>query len=298
MTPLPVAVGTPRSVSIIYNPVAGWRRRGMLNTVVEALDARGMRVSVAGTTGPGNATDLALRAVADGAEAIVAAGGDGTIAEVVAGMIGSGIPLGIVPMGTANVLAGELRLPRRPEAVARVIHEARTRRLHVPRADERPFLLMTGAGFDGEVVAAVTPALKRRFGKAAFAFKGLRALLRGPSAPIRVEADGVVRHAEWAVVTNVSRYGGPHVLAPDADPGAPELTVCLFDHALPLALAGHLFRIGIGAAAYNSGVTMLTAREVRLSSTAPVPVQIDGDAAGELPRRVRATGEFVEILCP
>lgn len=169
-------------ITIIFNPVAGNRRDALLHDTVAALVRRGFQVSVIGTTGPGNATHVAAEAVAEGVDAIVAAGGDGTINEVVTGVVGSDIPVGIIPMGTANVLALEFRLPRRAEAIAGVIAGGVTRRLHIGRINGRRFLLMVGAGFDGQVVHAIDSAMKRRWGKHAFVRRGLQvqSLSRSP----------------------------------------------------------------------------------------------------------------------
>ncbi|MCY4454480.1 MAG: diacylglycerol kinase family lipid kinase [Immundisolibacterales bacterium] len=287
-----------RRISIIFNPASGRRRRRTLDRVVKALAARKLDVSVAGTSGPGDATRLARCAVSEGTDVVVAAGGDGTIREVVAGMIGCNALLGIVPMGTASVLAAELRLPRRPEVVAGVIAGGTAKALHVPRANGRPFLLMAGAGFDGAVVESVTPSLKRRFGKGAFVLSALRSWAAGPYPRIRVEADGSVRYARWVVVANVSRYAGRYVLAPGADPQAQELAVCLFARARPVAFAWDLLRIVCGGAVRAPGLEILRANDVALSATVRAPVQIDGDAAGSLPLRLESTTERIRVLCP
>ena len=287
-----------RRVSIIFNPAAGRRRRRTLDRVVKALEARELDVCVANTSGPGDATRLAHRAVSEGTDIVAAAGGDGTIREVVTGMIGGNALLEIVPLGTASVLASELQLPRQPETIAAVIAGRTVRALHVPRANGRPFLLMAGAGFDGAVVESVTPALKRRLGKGAFVLCALRIWAADPRPRIRVEADGSVRYAEWVVVTNVSRYGGPYVLAPDADPQSQELAVCLFARGRPLALAGDLLRIACGGTAQAIGVEILRAHDVTLSAPVRVPVQIDGDAAEALPLRLTSTSERIRVLCP
>ena len=287
-----------RRVSIIFNPAAGRRRRRTLGRVVRALESRDLDVAVAGTSGPGDATRLARRAVSEGTDVVAAAGGDGTIREVVAGLLGSNALLGIVPMGTASVLAAELGLPRRPEAIAAMIAGGTARALHVPFANGHPFLLMAGAGFDGAVVESVTPRLKRRFGKGAFVLGALRTSVAGPRPRIRVEADGSVRYAEWVVVANVSRYAGAYVLAPGANPQSPELAVCLFERASPFALAGALLRVVCGAAARAPGLEILRAHDVALSAPVRVPVQIDGDAAGALPLRLESTTARIRVLCP
>ena len=270
----------------------------MLDRVVRALEARGLDVCVAATSGPGDATRLARRAVSEGTDVVAAAGGDGTIREVVAGMIGGKARLGIVPIGTASVLAAELQLPSQPEAVAAVIAGGDARALHVPRANARPFLLMAGAGFDGAVVESVSPGLKRRLGKGAYLLSAVRTLAAGSRPRIRVEADGSVRHAEWVVVTNVSRYAGPCVLAPGANPQSPELAVCLFAQARPFALARALLRAVGGASGRAPGLEILRAHDVSLSAPVRVPVQIDGDAAGALPLRLASTTERIQVLCP
>ena len=287
-----------RRVSIIFNPAAGRRRRRTLDRVVRALEARDLDVVVATTSGPGDATRLTRRAVSERTDVVAAAGGDGTIREVAAGMIGSKALLAIVPMGTASVLAAELRLPRRPEAIAAVIAGGMARALHVPRANGRPFLLMAGAGFDGAVVESVTPSLKRRFGKGAFVLCAFRTWATGPRPRIRVEVDGSVRQAEWVVVANVSRYAGAYVLAPGANPQSPELAVCLFERARPLALAGTLLRVACGAAVRAPGLEILRANDVALSAPVHVPVQIDGDRAGALPLRLVSTTDRIRVLCP
>ena len=287
-----------RRISIIFNPAAGRRRRRMLDRVVKALQARELNVCVAATTGPGDATRLARCAMSEGSDIVAAAGGDGTIREVVAGIIGGNALLGIVPMGTASVLAAELRLPCRPEAVAAVIAGGIARALHVPRANGCPFLLMAGAGFDGAIVESITPRLKRRFGKGAFVLCALRTWAAGPRPRIRVEADGSVRHAEWVIVTNVSRYAGPYVLVPGANPHSQELAVCLFARARPFALAGGFLRAVCADTVRAPGIEILRAHDVGLSAPDQVRVQIDGDAAGALPLRLVSTTERIRVLCP
>ena len=199
-------------------------------------------------------------------------------------------------MGTASVLAAELRLPRRPDAVAAVLAGGTTRALHVPRANGRPFLLMAGVGFDGAVVESVTPQLKRRFGRSAFVLCSLRTWAAGLRPRIRVEVDGTVRHAEWVVVANVSRYAGRYVLAPGADPQSQDLAVCLFERARPFALAKALLRTVRGATV--PGLEILRAHDVAVSAPVRVPVQIDGDAAGTLPLRLASTTDRIRVLCP
>lgn len=286
--------------TIIFNPVAGNRRHALLDQVVAALVSHGRQVSVIGTTGPGNAKLIAAQAVADKSDVIVAAGGDGTINEVVSGVMGSDVAVGIIPMGTANVLALELGLSRRVSAIASTLVGGRTRRLHLPRINGRHFLLMAGIGFDGQVVHAISPEMKRRWGKYAFVLQGLRAIASNPAQNLTIEVNDQRIPAGWAVVSNISRYGGPYLLLPDADPGAPSLTTVIFRNAGALSMCANLVRVGLGIAPRARSVTTVCTDAVRITGTegVDVPVQIDGDAAGYLPIDITATGEFVEILAP
>ena len=294
------APGAGRRITIVFNPVAGSGRQRALDRLVDILDRDGWRITVAGTNGPGHATDLTADAVRSGEDIVAAAGGDGTISEVVRGLRGAEMPLGIVPLGTANVLAAELRIPRNLRAVARILADGLPRPFHLPTANGAPFLLMAGAGFDGAVVGAVTTRSKRRLGKGAFVLQGLRHLVRGGWPTMEIEIDGRARgRAEWAIVTNVARYGGAYRLAPEANFGEPELIAVLFESASPLALSRHLLAIGAGRVSHGRGVRVLRGERVRIwAEGAAIPVQIDGDAAGALPLDLAATGDFIDILLP
>ncbi|MDO9710205.1 diacylglycerol/lipid kinase family protein [Paracraurococcus lichenis] len=159
---------------IVFNPAAGARRRRRLARALRRLAEAGILARVAETLHPGHATDLARIAAGQGEPLVVAAGGDGTIAEVAAGLAGSAARLGILPFGTANVLAWELGLPPRPEAAAEVLAQGRPVVLRPGFArfgdgTERLFVQMLGAGFDAQVVARLDLGLKRRLGRGAAA---------------------------------------------------------------------------------------------------------------------------------
>ncbi|MDW8444485.1 MAG: acylglycerol kinase family protein [Acetobacteraceae bacterium] len=138
---------------VIFNPVAGRRRRRRLDLVSRALAARGVAVTIAETDRPGHAEALAHEAATAGERLIVAAGGDGTIAEVANGLAGSGAALGVIPLGTANVIAHDWGLPFAPEAIAAALVAGRTRPLHPLLArfgdgNTRLVLQMLGVGLD------------------------------------------------------------------------------------------------------------------------------------------------------
>lgn len=275
-----------KSVTVIFNPVAGGRRRRKLIEVVEAMTGRGAIVTLRETRGPGHAQTLARDiAAAGGADIVVAAGGDGTINEVANGLAGTKVPLGIIPIGTANVLAIETGMPRGSDALGELLLTGRERTIGGGRINGRFFLLWAGAGFDGRLVHAIDPALKRKVGKLAFVWAGLKAFAAGPGAPVAV-SDGTQRLAcGWAIAANAVHYAGRYRLAPSAR----FETVGLVTLAVPmggrLGMLAALVALALGRLERLPGVTVLRGRDIAIEpvGAAPEPVQVDGDDMLTLP---------------
>ena len=268
---------------VVLNPAAGRRNRHRLRNLLAAMASRGVVPVVRETTGPSDATALAEAAARSGVSLVVAAGGDGTVSEVVNGLwrAGTGAALGIVPLGTANVLAHELALPRSPDALAALLVAGRTRPVwHGVIAQEgvsRAFVQMVGAGFDAEVVRRVDTALKRRIGGLAYAWQGVREALRYRFPPLEVTIDGVATASHGIIVTKGRCYAGRYTLPHDASPFEPDFRVVLFDRPGAMAALGFGLALPPGLVHRMPGVRLLPGRHVRVSG-AGVPVQVDGDA--------------------
>ena len=289
---------------VIYNPTAGRRRARMLWRVLDRLVLAGARVEVAETRWAGHAIELARSAAERGQALVVAAGGDGTIAEVAGGIEGSGSKLGIIPMGTANVLAHELGLSFGPDAVAAALGMARTCDIWpgLVRSDDgspQPrngvFVQMLGAGFDAQVVHQISLPLKRQFGAFAYALQAGRELARYGFAPIRVQVDDVAHEVASVIVTKGKLYGGRHVLAPGMAPTRPGFTVALFDRAGPLATLRYGLALPLGLLSRMPGVRLLAARHVTIQN-ATVPVQTDGDVGGRAPLSVTDARRPIQVV--
>jgi YegS/Rv2252/BmrU family lipid kinase len=278
------------AVLIVFNPVAGRRRAALLWRVLDVLVANGVRLDVAETHSPGHAAELAQDAAGRGEPMVVAAGGDGTIAEVANGLMGTHARLGVIPLGTANVLAHELGLPFAPRAVAAALAFGRTRRLWpglVRDADaSRLFVQMLGVGFDAQVVHHLPTGLKRVFGRGAYVLQSLRDSIGYSYPPITVRVDGEETQAKSVIVSKGRLYGGRYPLAVNTHPAEPGFTVVLFHHggtgaalmygaALPLHLLGHA-----------PGVRQVRARRIDVVGNKAIPAQADGDAAGFTPLTV------------
>src|SRR5262252_5541090 len=226
-----------KRVTIIYNPAAGILRNDVasLGRLVRTLRLRGLEIQNTKTTGSGHATEIARKAVAAGADAVLVCGGDGTINEAAQALVGTETALAVWPLGTGNVLAKDLGLPSNPTALASLIGEGSTRTISVgratsPRQDwQRYFLLMAGIGVDATIVKAVDPDLKRIAGIGAYWIAGMEFLARFPLTRFRVTAGEQENQATFATIANSASYGGWFSLAPRAEIEKQKLDVCLFD---------------------------------------------------------------------
>lgn len=288
-----------RFIHIILNPTAGRRKRGLLDDVVARLEAAGADVTVELTQAAGHATELARAAARSGkADVIVAAGGDGTINEVARGLLGQGVPLGIVPLGTANVLAVEIGLPPRAEEIASMLLGGPAELIGTGLVQGKIFLLMAGIGFDGEIVHGIDPKLKRLWGKGAFIWSGLQTWMRGPGHDISLVVDGREKQAAWAIVTNARHYAGPFVLARDAKITEPGLRLFLFKKKSRFAFVVYLAALGLGLVERLHMVEVLPARVIEFKAPKGLAVEVDGDDRGFLPQRIEQGTQFLRMVVP
>lgn len=295
-----------RSIHIILNPVAGARRPYLLYDLIARLEKAGAKVTLVETSGPGDATLLAKRAAMGDPDTlpdvIVAAGGDGTINEVARGLTGQSIPLGIVPLGTANVLAIELGLRPRAAEIATMLLAGPARIMGTGLVQGRLFLLMVGIGFDGRVIHTVNPLLKYRFGKGAVIWAGLKAWARGPGQSMRLIVDGREKQAQWVVALNGRYFAGPYVLAQNGDITEPGLTLFLFRHGGRFAFVRYLLALGLGRVERLSDVEVIAARRAEIIAadrgSPEIEVEVDGDAAGVLPQVIEQGTQILRLVVP
>lgn len=295
----PARAGAPRRILVILNPQAGRRRRGRrrLYRVLVELERLGCAVTVRATAAAGDAERLARTAEPE-FDLVVAAGGDGTVHEVANGLAGAARPLGIVPLGTANVLARELGLPRRPKRLARLLADGAPRPIWPGRIGDRLFLCMSGIGFDAAVVARIDPRLKRRLGRLAFAWTILGGLARHRPSEFAIGIDGVPYRAGAAVIAKTRFYAGRFVLAPAASAADPLFHVVLFAPGPRRAVLRYLAAMALGRAYRASGVRVIPARRITLAEDGPWPVQADGELLAGSPLSVAVADAPLLILGP
>jgi diacylglycerol kinase (ATP) len=292
---------------LIHNPRAGRILRSggaLIRRAEEALKEQGHRVTPAPTTGPRTAGEIARAHIGRGADLIIVAGGDGTINEAVEGMVGSSVPLGILPAGTANVLATEMKLGRDPVKAARRLDELKPRQVSVGHVTlkggvQRHFLLMAGIGLDAHVVYNVSAALKARTGKFAYWVAGW-SLLGKRLAQFDVDVDGKKHRCSFALVSKVRNYGGDFEIARSVRLMDEQFEVVLLEGKTSFEFVRYFAGMATGRLAGMRGVTVVRAQcaSVCEASDARVYVQIDGEFGGHLPAELRVVAEGVRLLVP
>ena len=275
----------PRRVLIIVNPAAGRSRssRRHLDRVIAALERRGSTVVVRRAEPPaGDVERLAREAEAD-FDVIVAGGGDGTVNAVANGMAAAPRMLAVLPLGTVNVLAREIGLPRDPEGLAALIAGGIARPVWPGRVAGQLFLTMASSGFDAEAMAAVDPRLKRRLGRLAVAWAILATLRRYRRRTLTIRVDGVEHRAAAVIAAKGRLYAGSYVVAPGASIAEPRLDLVLFQKDGRLAVLRYLAALLVGRLARRRDIAFLRARAAFVAAEAALPVQADGEIVGRLP---------------
>ncbi len=289
-------VTEPRRVIVLYNPIAGRRRKRRFAATLRHLRALGCSVEVLATGHAGEAEALAQRIGAADCDVLAIAGGDGTINEAVNGLRDDAPPLAVIPLGTANVFAREMALPFAPARLAAVIARGVPASIHVGVANGRRFVQMAGIGFDARVVEALDPGAKRRFGRLAYGAEIARQWWHYRPARYRVAADGEAYEASTVIVAKGRYYGGGFIVDPAADATRPELRLCLFLRTGRRPLLHYLLALGMGTLSRRRDVRMLATHEVEITGDGREEVQLDGDIRGTLPCRISLAPEPIRVL--
>ncbi len=287
-----------RRLLVVHNPAAGARRERFLQEVVQRLRDRCCDVELCRTQSLDENLRL-VRSAVEGAscDMVVAAGGDGTVRAVASAVMGSGMPLGIIPIGTGNVMAHEIGLRSNPEAIADCLVDGRIARVRAAYANGKPFFLMVGAGFDGRVTGWLDTAAKRRLGKLAYGWPMIRGMIAGPDDLI-VRVDGVEHRAAWAVATLGQHYAGGFMLAPQAHLQAGNIHAVMFKARGRISLLRQIAGVAAGRVAYQIDIEQVAATTVEITAPEPVPVQIDGESFGTTPVEIRTNGPILELVVP
>jgi len=300
----------PASVHVIVNPAPS-RRVPLLAILNQAFRDAGIRWDISITHGIGDGSDLARKAVESGAEVVAVYGGDGTVMEVAAGLLGTDVPLLILAGGTGNLVAAELRLPFQLEKACDLVcgEQFKSCRIDAGMMGDRPFLLRIGCGIEVGVVQEATREMKDQFGKWAYVWAAIKRLQEIPEADYELVLDGkeTVRASGVAcVVANAGTVGvGRLTLAPTVDVFDGKLDVFLLKRANIegiVQIAGkmtgldRLIKDEFPDLDASQAVTQWAVETVEIRTDPILDIQVDGDVIAKTPQIVRVLPAALRVV--
>lgn len=303
-----------RNALLIHNPNAGnggRARRRLLDHARRILSRGGIEADLQETSAPGEATEMARRATAEGRQLVIACGGDGTLNEVVNGLAarqnGHRVPMALLPGGTANVLAKELGLPWDiPSAAEELVHgEIKEIALGLATpldqpAKKRYFLSVAGAGPDGMIVYSIDLDLKARVGILAYWWQGAREVLRYKFPHFRVVSGEQKLDVSLVVVGRTKHYGGPFCITTEADLFADHFEMMALTTQSGFRYLSYLPTLWLGKLRGTQGVHFWKAGSLLCEplNASPVYAQVDGEPLARLPVEFKIVPRALKLLVP
>lgn len=295
---------------LIYNPTAGpWDMGRTLKRLAAYLCQQHWQIELVETAQPGDAQRLAQQAAQAGLDLVLVAGGDGTINEAVNGLVGTSTVLGLVPVGTGNILAHQLHMPilsaMAPLYVAEVgeaLLTSRVQRVDTGLLNERYFLCWAGAGLDAEVAAQMEPRTRhtKRLGAIPYVIAGftVAAEFRGVRARIHVENRTLNLRALLMLASNIQLYAAFFTIARRAQMDDGFLDLFVFKGLGTAYALRHLLRIFSGRYLRDPEVVQALVRQVQVETVPTVAVHLDGDPVGQTPFRIAVEPASLRLLVP
>ncbi len=284
------------STLVILNPAAHSERAQRRRARVESL-AHGSVICA--TSRSGEAESMARRAAQEGFEKIVAAGGDGTVNEVVNGLAGSNATLGLLPIGTMNVFATELGLPAHDlELCWNIIQNANTRLVDLPSANGKYFVQLAGVGLDAQVVKETSNKLRRSFGPLSYLISAAQIAARQPPRLFIESENASIDEGSFVLIGNGRLYGGPfpffkHALIDDG-----LFDVVVFKRLGYLEIIKYLQDVIFSSEIRVPEIEYFQTRRLRVESDQSVPVELDGELVGNCPVEFGVRERSLRVLVP
>ena len=281
---------------VILNPAARGDRAGHWRSRVEKV-VRGATLHA--TSRIGEAELLARKAAREGFKRIVAAGGDGTINEVVNGLAGTTAALGLLPIGTVNVFATELGLPAGDlKQCWQIICDGRTRTIDLPSANGKHFVQLAGIGLDAQAVKETSVAFKRSFGPLSYLVSAAQIASRPPPHLVVESKGGPTIEGSFVLVGNGRLYGGPFPFFKRAliDDGL--LDVVVFKRIGYLDIIRYLQDVIFSSSISMPDLEYFQTKRLRVSSEEEVPVEVDGELIGNCPVEFRMRERGLRVFAP
>lgn len=289
-------------ITCIVNPIAaGGNALKVWPQVEKTLSTTGWDLQVHFTEERGHATYLAAQAVRDNREVVLAAGGDGTLNEVVNGLAGTPVKLGVLPVGTGNDFARTIKMPKDPLEASVVLNRGKTLAVDLGKIGDRYFINASGVGLDAEVVLE----FERRRGNTRAVWLNyfsslLKILYRFNPRPLTIKYDGIVEEitAMQVTIANGKYFGAGMMVAPNADIADGFFNLCVVEKIAKHEFLKALPAVYRGKHGEHPAVRFIQAKKVEIISPVPVSVQMDGEYAGEVPVIIENVPGAIQVIVP
>lgn len=285
---------------LLMNSKSGSSDNKKINLLEFASLLNSHEIEIAMPDSPEGAERAARAAVDAGYERLIVFGGDGTIDSVLPALAGSATALGVLPAGTANVLARELQLPMGVKKGLEIALNGTPRKIDLGLANGKYFALMAGLGFDAQVVSRVVPELKKIFGPLAYVTSGLQSLSSYPKSNYKITMDDYsATFPAWLIIVgNATTYGYELAISPESRIDDGLLDVCVFGEQSALDRVTQLLATAIGLHSKHPNVTIFRTKSIRISANPSVKYQLDGDQAGDSPVEISVQPGALTVMTP
>jgi diacylglycerol kinase (ATP) len=281
---------------VILNPAAHGERARRRHARVKELASGSI---VYATSRRGEAETLARRAATEGYRKIVAAGGDGTVNEVVNGIAGSKAVLGLLPIGTMNVFATELGLPTHDLNLCwNIVQSENTRLVDLPVANRKFFVQLAGVGLDAQVVKETSTKLRRNVGPVSYLVAAAQIASRQPPRLFIASENASINEGSFVLIGNGRLYGGPFPFFKQAVIDDGLFDVVVFKRLGYLEIIKYLQDVIFSSEIRTPEVEYFQTRRLRVESDEPVPVEVDGELVGNCPVEFTLHERSLCVLVP
>jgi YegS/Rv2252/BmrU family lipid kinase len=294
-----------RSACLIFNPVAGQGNSEQDLATIKRILEPTFDLDIQYTTPEVSAEELALKAIENNAEMIIASGGDGTVSAVAEALINTDIPLGAIARGTANAFANALDIPDTIEAACQVIVDGATKKVDAAFCNDKPMILLAGVGFEAETVEDADREAKDRLGMLAYVLSGLKQLREFEKFTTIIETDDKIIEVEANSVTVANAAPPTSVLAQGTagvvyDDGLLDVTIIAAKTRVEaIAISYHLLQTASdNEAAERDDIGYLRTKWVKVTTEPPQKVVLDGELIGSTPIEVKCIPQGLTVFTP
>ena len=299
-----------KKICLIINPISGQSNWEIIKyqsfiDIMEFFSRKKIPITIKTTAKSGDGKLLTEESIKQGYSHIIACGGDGTINEVVNGLVGSSAVMGIIPLGTENILAKAMNIPLDIKEACRHFLVAREKVWDVGVANGRNFLIMSGIGLDGQVVSQMEnePILKKAMGSLGFILKGAEVLFKETREhKVYTKIKFLDKNTEFnsytrlIVVGNMAQYGGSLILTPKAKPDDGKLDIAVFPNPEDdIELIQKILEVFTGTHLESGDVSYFTSTDFEIITDPPVYCQIDGELLGKTPVRYSVKPASIKV---